>query len=447
MPKVMTIRCTACGQTISAQINNIVDVSKEPQLKPMLLAGQLNVVPCNACGTPNNVLTPLMYHDASKELLVAYVPMELNMNKDQQERAIGDMMNELPKTNFKGYMFNPKRALTMQGLVDLILQADGVTPEMMAEQRARVDLMQKMIEAPSDDVLDALIKENDAKIDVRFYQTMTAMIQRMVQGGREELAERALYVQNRMTELTTYGQELIKKQVEQEKIVQIVSEELQALGQMATRTDLLNYVLKYRDNEDYLQAIVGLVRPALDYEFFEEVNAYIGSAPADERPALENMRDLLVNLTRLVDQQAQARVQVAVQLLQAMMNAGEELDALILGNLPLIDDTFMSVIVANIEEMQRRGNIQVSTRLKEIYQHVVAVLQARMSPELGFVNRLLSAESDAEVNELIGEAKNYGDSLLEVMDSVDEMLNAQGQSDIAQRLKSLRQEVAAALEK
>ena len=56
-------------------------------------------------------------------------------------------MNQLPKDNFKAYMFNPKRSLTMQGLIDQVLEADGITQEMLEEQRQRVQLVQQFIEA------------------------------------------------------------------------------------------------------------------------------------------------------------------------------------------------------------------------------------------------------------------------------------------------------------
>ncbi len=205
MQRQMTIQCTNCRQPFPAQVFSVVDVSANPQLKPALLSGQLNRTPCPHCGAANAVLVPMVYHDPSKELLIACVPMELNLNKDQSERAIGDLLNLLPKNNFKGYMFNPKRALTVQGMIDLILQADGVTPEMMAEQRARVDLIQKMLEAPDDPTLEAVIKANDDKIDLEFLQVVTAMIQRMLETGREDIAQQVLYVQNMLVMHSTYG--------------------------------------------------------------------------------------------------------------------------------------------------------------------------------------------------------------------------------------------------
>ena len=78
--------------------------------------------------------------------------MELNLTKDQQEKAIGDLMRELklPQQAMKGYVFQPRRALTMQGLIEQVLQADGVTPDMMDEQRTRVKLLENLMQTPPD---------------------------------------------------------------------------------------------------------------------------------------------------------------------------------------------------------------------------------------------------------------------------------------------------------
>src|ERR1041385_1892352 len=148
MPKTIqtTIQCVNCRQPIRATIQTVIDPAQNPQAKIALLGGNINMVPCPNCGTPNSVLTPLLYHDASKELLIAYVPMELGLPKDAQEKAIGEMMREvtssLPQGAFKAYLLQPRNALTMQGLIDQVLQADGVTPEMMQEQRDRVKLVE-----------------------------------------------------------------------------------------------------------------------------------------------------------------------------------------------------------------------------------------------------------------------------------------------------------------
>ncbi len=441
-----TIRCTSCGQPYQTTVRTVVDVAKDPQGKALLLNGQLNTSQCPNCGNVNALAVPLLYHDTDKELLIALIPMELNMNKDQQERTVGDLMKALPKENFKGYMFNPRRALTMQGLLEQVLAADGVTPEMMEAQRQRVLLIQQLVEA-SDAELPALITQNDAKLDLAFFQAMGVMAQRMAQGGRRDMAEAIIATQQVMLEYSTFGKQLMAQQQQQDQIMEAMVQEVQALGDQAQRSDFLTLARTYAGDDQRLQALVGLARPVFDYQFFQEMTAAIGQAPAAERPALEALRDRLTELTRLVDEQAQLQVQSSVGLLQAMLSTPpEELDIMLRENLPLINDTFMAVLSANIQEADRRRDPGASARLKRIYDKVVAVLQETMQPELVFVNQLLSVDDANEARQMLeDQAKEFGEPLLEIMDAVEQVLSAQGDTETARRLSDLRKDAVSVL--
>jgi hypothetical protein len=279
----LSIQCQNCRQPISATVQNIVDAKQDPDAKMRLITGRLNAVPCQNCGTLNTVMTPLLYHDPAKELLITFVPMQVGLRTDDTERVVGDLvrevMNSLPQEQRKGYLFNPKRALTMQNLVDQVLEADGITQEVMAEQKARVDLIQQFLQTPPD-LLPAVIEQNDAKIDARFMQTMTVMAQRMLQDGQPQIAEHILATQGALVELSSYGKELAQHQEAQEETVREIAEEINAIGPQATRSDFMTIAIKYADDEERLQALVGLVRPAFDYQFFQELTAHIGQAPA-----------------------------------------------------------------------------------------------------------------------------------------------------------------------
>jgi hypothetical protein len=141
------------------------------------------------------------------------------------------------------------------------------------------------------------------------------------------------------------------------------------------------------------------------------------------------------------------QVQQAVSMLQAMLNMPlEALDDTLRDNLPLINDTFMAVLTANIQEAERRQDTASATRLRQIYERVVAILQENMQPELVFVNQLLSAQSDAEAQAMLQQGvEQFGDSVLDVMDAIGEVLNAQGEFETLQRLAELRENAEAAL--
>jgi len=336
MPKASqtTIPCAQCRQPVRVTIQSLIDAGQDPQAKIGLLSGRLNNAVCPACGTPNAVMAPMMYHDASKELLISFVPMELGLPKDTQlglpkdtqEKVIGELMREvtssLPQGGFKAYLLQPRQALTMQGLIDQVLQADGITPEMMESQRARVRLVEQLLQAP-DDLLPGLIQQHDAQIDAQFMQTMTLILQQIMAEGRQAAAQRVAEVQNQIVEQSTFGKQLMAQAQAQEETIQLVADDLNALGEQAGRAEVLSLALSYAGDEQRLQALVGLVRPLMDYQFFQDLTAAIDKASADDRARFEATREALLAFTAMVDQQAQAAVAEAVGLLQEILASPE----------------------------------------------------------------------------------------------------------------------------
>ncbi|MCA9885172.1 MAG: CpXC domain-containing protein, partial [Anaerolineae bacterium] len=213
-PNTQTIRCANCGTPMPVAVRSLVDAQRDAEGKSLLISDQINKFQCPNCGALNVVDAPLLYHDATKELLIAYVPMGVAAQQGKSdERIIGDLMNmltsNLPKDQFKAYMFNPRRALTMNGLIDQVLEADGISPEVMAQQRARVDLIQRMLQSATPDALISLIKGSDDKIDAQFMQTFSLMIQRMMAQGPDEMAEIMMGLQEALLENSSYGRDLI----------------------------------------------------------------------------------------------------------------------------------------------------------------------------------------------------------------------------------------------
>jgi hypothetical protein len=111
----------------------VIDVGREPALKAALLSGRLT-----------NLAAPFIYHDPAKQLALVLMPMELNLNDLEQQRVIGQLtqvvMRGLPEDAPRAYLLQPKVFFSLQSLIEAILEADGVTPEMLRAQRARGSL-------------------------------------------------------------------------------------------------------------------------------------------------------------------------------------------------------------------------------------------------------------------------------------------------------------------
>lgn len=437
----MNIYCRGCGQPFAATVETIVDATDDTDAKLRLLSGQLNANPCPNCGTVNMVAAPLVYHDGGRELLITHIPMELNLSKDNQEKAIGDLMrqlmNTIPQEKRKGYFLRPASALTMQGLIEQILQADGVTPEMMAQQRARIDLIQKFVEAPQPQ-LEALVMTHDDALDSQFFQTMTLLAQRMAQSGQMQAAQQIIMRQAEIAELSSFGQQLVQAQQAQEAVVREVAETIEALGENANRDDFVKLAVQFAQDDARLEALVGLVRPVFDYQFFQDLTVIISKAPATERDALEGLRDKLLELTAMIDDQAQAALQQAVAFLQQLVTSPDP-DELIRANADMIDDAFMTVLDANLQEAQRRGDQNATLRLRDVQSRVMAVLQQTMQPELRFLNDLLSMDDDQSIAQAIAQhAKQFGPQLLDMLDAVEQVLASRGDQEMMSKLAFMR---------
>jgi len=436
------IRCSSCGQPFPATVHTYIDAGEDPQLKQQLLTGRLHAVQCPQCGTMNTIAAPMLYHDPTKELLIAHVPMELNLNKDEQERAIGDLMKHLPKDNFKGYMFSPRRALTMQGLVEQVLEADGVTPEMMEAQRERVRLIQTLLEAAdgSEDRVNTLISENDANFDEDFFRTMNVMARRMLQENQPQVAQAVMAMQQYILEKSTYGQQMLQQQEKQQQAIEAVAHAIQELGENANRASFYELAVEYRDDDEKLQALVGLARPAFDYEFFQLMTSSIEQASEAERDSLQQLHERLLELTNAIDEQAQVAMQQASGFLQALVNHDDP-GALISANMPMINDTFMMVLTTNIKRAEEAGDSATLSRLQTIYNIIVTILQDNMDPELRFINDLLSAPSDDEARSLLADrAGELDGSFLEILEAVEQAMQQQGNGQLAARVRSLQAE-------
>jgi hypothetical protein len=269
---------------------------------------------------------------------------------------------------------------------------------------------------------------------------MTAMAQRAAEEGQTDIVEVIMAKQNLIAEASTFGQQALQRQEEQEKIVREVAEDLQEFGSDVERAHFLNLAIQYMDQDGHLQALVRIARPAFDYELFQMLTQRIDEASSEEQKTLTELRARLLELTERIDKQMQLAMQNAAAFLQAIINHSQP-EELIRANLHMIDDTFMAVIAANIQQAEKANNQQSVDRLREIYNLVLSILQENMQPELRFINELLGTADDAEAQAMIREyAGEFGDTLFEVFDAVQQVLEEQGNQPMVNRLRELRAE-------
>lgn len=452
-PMPTTINCPSCRQPFSALLEQLIDAGRDPSAKERLLSGRVNLITCPHCGYRGMVGTPLVYHDHSKKLAIIYVPMELNLPHNDRERMIGDftqaLMKSLPEDAPKGYLLQPRSALTLQGLIDQVLEADGITPEMMQKERRKLDIINELANADKAE-RDQILTDNADLFDLSFLELLTAAAQGTKQQGNERAALRLMNVRQHLLDTTEAGQELKA----QEQAFTEAMQELQALQQQVEsqpqvamggddpmRAGFLDLLIRNADNPTKIEAFGAMGRQLLDYTTFQRLTQRIDSeTDATTKQQLQDVRDRLLQISAEYEQQARAVIQRAADTLRIMLQSGDITTA-IRNNLDRIDDTFLQVLQVNIEEARKAGNAEVSARLKQIRDEVLALIQASAPPEIQFINQLLSLENEKDAVMMLHENKDgLSEDLLNVMSDLSEQLRMGGNEPAAQRLDMLRDE-------
>jgi hypothetical protein len=353
------------------------------------------------------------------------------------------ILNSLPPDQRKGYLLTPKMALTLPSLVEMVLEADGITKDVIEAQREKMRLVEIMLQTDPDD-LPPLIMQYDAQIDEEFFTLLAATAEAAMANGRRELAEQALALREKLVELSTVGKDLMQRAAVQEAAIQEVAQALNALGENANYDDFVNLALQLGANttDDKLQVLVGLARPVLDYQFFETLTKRIEQAKGDQKTAMIKIRDRLVELTSLVDQQNEAVIRRATDTLRGIVNS-TDIDAAIRSRLEVLDDTFMAVLSANIQNAEEAKDLVTAARLKTIFEKVVSLMQESAPPAVRFINELMQQQSFEAANAKLSEGiQQFGSELVDWMDMLIQDLATRGNNPAVDRLHRLREAAA-----
>ncbi len=388
MPRTQ-INCPNCRQPVVADIKQLFDVAQDPRAKQEILSGMFNLVQCPHCGYQGNLATPIVYHDPDKELLLTYFPTEVQMTRNEQERVIGPLINQvmssLPAEKRKGYLLNPQTMLTLKGMVERILEADGVTKEMLEAQEKRMALIQRLM-GVSAESLPEVIRQEEALIDEEFFALFSRFAEAALMSGDENALQHLRRVQQALLEHSAIGRELQSAT----KALEGVQKSLQALGNELTREKLLDLVLTAPD-EAHLQAYVQLVRPGMDYEFFQLLSQRIEAAAGEEKERLTSVREKLLSFIDVIDSALRQRREVARRNLDALLKA-EDVQAALQANLGAVDEYFVEALTTELEEARRKGDLERSAKLQMVLEMIEQ--QSAPPPEVALIERLLEKADD-----------------------------------------------------
>lgn len=434
MAKVQ-MTCPRCHQPILADVEQLFDVGADPEAKQRFLSGNINIANCPNCGYQGPLSTPIVYHDPEKELLMTYFPPELGLPVNEQERLIGPLItqvvNRLPNEKRKAYLLRPQTMLTLQSMIERVLEGEGITQEMMEASQQRLNLLQRLLGATSADVRAEIVKQEEKLVDERFFEILGRLIEASMAQGDQNSARALAGLQQELLPITEVGRKLQEQSTE----VQAAVEALQNASQQGlTREKLLDLFVE-APNETRLVTMVSMARSGLDYEFFQILSQRIEAAPPEEKEKLEQLRDRLLQLTQEIDQRLQQQLEQSRAILNEILES-ENIEQATSQMLPELDDFFAEALRAELQQAQQSGNQERMAKL----QKVVEVIQSASAPpaEIALAEELMGSETEDQ-RRLIMEAhaNEITPEFLQMLSSLLAQLEQQGQPEMAQRLQEV----------
>jgi len=427
-----SVRCPNCNSPIQAHVHQLVDVSQDPSAKSRLLSGSLNLIRCPVCSYEGQLTTPIVYHDPSKELLLTYMPVELNIPKNEQEKLLGRLTNQaidsLPAESRKGYLLQPQAVLTLQGLIERVLAEDGVTKEDLDAQRAKIRLFEDLLKAPEDS-LEEFVEKHDPELDEQFYQLAALSLQSATDEPALAAATQRLEA---VLKLSSYGKQLAAREQE----LRAAAESLREAGEDLTREKLLELLVD-ANSDDRVEAIVSLARPGLDYSFFQLLTEQIDQAEGDESKRLEALRQRLLELTEEIDKAQEARLARVTNLIGSIAQS-DDMDEAIQAALPAIDELFMAILQANIRGAEESDDQELLSKLKEIEAKLNEAILESLPPNLRIAQEILETEDEEEAQRILdSSAELIDEQLLGALMSTSQRLEEANDKDGAERLRRL----------
>jgi hypothetical protein len=439
-PQKTQIPCPQCRQPIVAIVEQLFDVTADPGAKQRLLGGVSNFAVCHACGFNGPLATPIVYHDNEKELLLTYFPPELGMPVNEQEKIVGPLINQLtnklPSEKRKGYLLRPQSFLTYQSLIERILGADGITPEMIQGQQKRVGLVERLLTATSNEARSEIIKQNADMFDAEFFAIFSRLAEGALASGQDQATKQVEEIQKQLLAETEYGRNIAAQNNEIQEAVKT----LQAAGKGLDRDKLLQILID-APNDNRLNALVSLTRPGLDYMFFQSLTERIEKETGEEHQKLESLRGKLLDITRKIDQRMEEEVKRANELLETLLKA-EDIQKATAENLAEIGEVFVQVLNQALQEANQKNDAERMPKL----QQVVNVLQQASAPppELQFLEELLAAPDEAELNKRI---EAHADSLTPELASVIASVMARTEGESGEKPSAEESQMMEKLEK
>lgn len=398
MAKVQT-SCPRCKTPVAVDVEQVFDLNADPQAKQRLLSGQVNVIHCPNCGYDGMLGSPIIYHDPEKEFLFTFVPSEMGLAVNEQERLIGPLINQvvnrLPLEKRKAYILRPQTMLTFQTMVEKILEGDGISRQMIDDQQKRLALLQRLLAIPTAESRVEVIKQEEALIDEDFFNMFARLMEATLAQGDERSAQALSSLQQELVENTAVGHKIQEQSREAQDVIKVLQD---ASKDGLTREKLVDIFVDIADSDIKLSTITSLVRAGMDYTFFQLLTDRIEASPDDKKPGLEAMRDKLLGYIQELDNQRQLQMGQTRKLLDAILASPNPEEAL-KENFAHVDEYFVQLVEQELANARAAADLNRIANLQKI--KTILDEASAPPPELAFVEQLLELENYDQRKELM----------------------------------------------
>ncbi|MBX3012120.1 MAG: CpXC domain-containing protein [Caldilineaceae bacterium] len=444
-PTGAQIQCPNCRTPYVVPVFTIIDLGANPELKAPLLSGQINVASCPNCGMGGPLSAPLLVHEPEHQFLGVFVPpAQSNQASMQQQKAIGDLtqtlMRKLPTEARKGYMLQPKQYMDWQRFMEQIWEFEGVTPEMLRRQRNQGELLQRLVGLANDPkALGIALERSRELVDREFFALLDRFLIMTSNQGQQAGVAALMQLRNQLMETTEVGQQI---KAQQDRVRAILSE----FTTTTTREEVLDKVLSVwqaEEDEEFINSLLGALAPMIDYQFLLLVSQRLETTTDETtREHLEQFRQLALSLQEQKNAAQQQMAQQMQQILQEVLQA-PDMAAKLREFADVIDESFLAMLAANIQAAQRNNSTAAARRLQQVYEQAMLMLREQMPEDVRLLNELIAAPDKATLAQLLKENRaKFTKEFIASMQEVEGQLREAGRKEIADRLKSLRSQIA-----
>lgn len=443
-PSGAQIQCPSCGTAFVTPVFSIVDLGANPELRQALLGGQINMASCPNCGAGGALSAPLMVHDPENKFLGVLIPAQSQLNDVQTQQVIGEMtkalMNQLPTEERRGYLLQPQQFFDWDSFLEKLWGFEGVTPEELRQQREQAELVSRLVRLAGDEEAMRLVLERKQDlIDANFFALLGQVMQAYAAQGEDEKLDSLRQLRQHLMDTTEAGAEV--KQFEGR-----VQEAAGKLRPDMSREEFLALITDYwqqgEEGETIASALLSMARPLADYQFLMLLAQRIEQAGAEEAEQLTELRDLVVEMNDQQGRSQQAMLQQVQAILQEVLQSSDT-EATLREHADQIDELFLNVLAANIQQAEERKANAAVRRLRKVYEQAVSIVEEQMPEDVRLLNRLLSASDKATVRRLLQENRNLLDQeFVAALSALDERFRNEGNTEMADRIKSLRGQIA-----